>query len=69
MEVFLQFDDRMEVTLNDTVGWHIPRRGDTLEYEPSPGETTVRYEIVDVVNCVDYRFILSKIRIVLQRAP
>ena len=67
MEVFLQFDDRAEVKLNDTVGWQIPRKGDILDYQSDRGGSPARYAVVNVINCVDYRLILSKVQIVLRR--
>ena len=67
MEVFLQFEDRPEVQLNDTVAWHIPRKGELVEYEPKQGLAAERYEVVDVINRVDFRGILSRVQVVLRR--
>ncbi len=69
MAVFLQFDDRGELKLNDSVAGQIPRKGETLAYEAERGTPLAKYEVIDVINRVDFRDILSSVQIILRRTP
>ncbi len=67
MEVFLQFDDRADLTLNDSIAGQIQRKGETLEYEAERGAPLAKYEVIDVISRVDFRGILSRVQIILRR--